>query len=54
MGAARKTKIMAPSLEIKFCIASVPKMHNGSLWQSGLIARDTTRYVSGNATDSRQ
>ena len=53
MGAARKTKIMASNLKIKFCIASVPKMHNGSLRQSRLIARHASRYVSGNATDDR-
>lgn len=52
-GASRKTKIMAESLKIKFCIASVPKMHNGSLCQSCLIAPDGDRYVDGNATDSR-
>lgn len=52
MGASRKMKIWAQSPKTGIRRAAVPKMHNGSLWQSGLIARDRGHYVSVNATDS--
>ena len=51
MGASRKMKIMDRVPNYKRRRTSVSEMHNASLRQWCLIARPTSRYLSGNAND---